>query len=229
MAANSMVLDHTGGLFGRDPATLSSSDQILLAALECFVERGYHGTTIRQVATRAGVSVPGLYHHFPSKLTLLERLIDGTMDDLIEQTESALEGAGDDPVDRFNAVVVAHVQFHCARPEESFVGNTELRSLSAHARRRIIGKRDRQQRIFDAVVDGGVRDGVFHVSEPLEASRAIVSMCTAVANWFRRTGPMTADEIVDTYRDLALNTVGFTTRRGAPVTRRRARRPRSAS
>jgi AcrR family transcriptional regulator len=204
-----MKLHHAGGLIGRDPATLTSQEQILLAALQCFVERGYHGTTIRQIATRAGVSVPGLYHHFGSKLDLLEQLIDDTMDDLIEQTDAALGAAGEDPVDRFTAVIVAHVGFHCDRPEESFVGNTELRSLSPPARRRIIGKRDRQQRLFDLVVENGVSAGAFTTGAPLEASRAIVTMCTAVANWYRRGGPLTAEEIVGTYRDLALNTVGF--------------------
>jgi len=209
MSGDGMKLHHAGGLISRDRATLSSQELILLAALQCFVERGYHGTTIRQVANRAQVSVPGLYHHFGSKLELLEKLIGDTMDDLIEQTEEALDAAGEDPVERFRAVVVAHVSYHCDRPEESFVGNTELRSLSPRGQRRIIGKRDRQQRIFDGVVEDGVSAGIFPVAEPLEASRAIVTMCTAVASWYRRTGPMAAQQIVDTYRDLALNMVGY--------------------
>src|SRR4051794_1925062 len=113
-----MALHHESGLIGRDPDSLSSDEVILLAALRCFVQKGYHGTTIREVATRAGVSVPGLYHHFPSKLALLERLIDDTMDDLIELTERALAGAARNPPARLDAVVVAHVRFHCERPEE---------------------------------------------------------------------------------------------------------------
>src|SRR5256885_294395 len=83
-----------------------------------------------------------------------------------------------------------------------------LRRVSRGARRGIIGKRDRQQRIFDEVVEDGGRAGAFAIAEPLEASRAIVTMCTAVASWYRRTGPMSAEQIVDTYRDLALNIVG---------------------
>ena len=202
-------MHHKSGLLSSDRTTLSSQEQILLAALECFVERGYHGTTIREVATRAGVSVPGLYHHFGSKMELLERLIDDTMDDLIEQTEQAVEASPDNPVDRFTAVVVAHVRFHCERPEESFVGNTELRSLTPLARKRMVSKRDRQQRIFDRAVEDGVQVGVFTTPAPREASRAVVTMCTTVASWYRRTGPLSADEIVSTYRDLALNTIGF--------------------
>jgi AcrR family transcriptional regulator len=191
-------------------APVSPSEELILkGALHCFVQKGYHGTSIREVAERAGMSVPGLYHHFPRKAALLERLIDDTMDDLIDSTEQALAAAGTDPVDRLDAVVVAHVRFHTERPEESFVGNSELRSLSPAALKRVVGKRDRQQRMFDEAVQAGVDAGAFGVEWPREASRAIVTMCTAVATWFRRGGPLTAEQIVEIYRQLARNAVGY--------------------
>jgi AcrR family transcriptional regulator len=204
-----MRLHHVGGLYGRPRQELTGQDRALLAALECFVERGYHGTTIRQVATRTGVSVPGLYHYFPSKLALLERLIDDTMDDLIAITEAALKAADAEPVARFTAVVEAHIRFHCERPEESFVGNSELRSLSAPALRRTLAKRDRQQHMFDEQVEQGVAAGEFHVRDPGLASRGIVTMCTAVAGWYQRSGPLAPEQIVEAYRDLSLSMLGY--------------------
>jgi AcrR family transcriptional regulator len=208
-----MAFRHSGGLIARDPATLPSDEQILRAAIECFVQKGYHGTTIRDVATRAGLSVPGLYHHVPSKMALLERLVDDTMDDLVEHTWIALEEAPPDPVERFSAVVVAHVRYHCDRPEESFVVNSELRSLSADSLRRVVSKRDRQQGFFEQVVVDGVEAGVFDSDHPHDVALAIVTMCTSVATWYHRDGPMQAEEIVRIYRDLALRTTGF---RGQP-------------
>jgi AcrR family transcriptional regulator len=204
-----MRLRHEGGLLARDPESLSSEEQMLLAALACFVEKGFHGTTVRSIAARGGLSVPGLYHHFPSKTALLERVIDDTMDDLISLTEAALAAAGSGVIERFDAVVTAHVRFHCERPEESFIGNSELRSLSPAARERTIGKRDRQQHIFDTVVAEGVAAGVFDIEPHREASRAIVTMCTAVATWYRRGGPRPAQELVEIYRQLARNIVGY--------------------
>jgi AcrR family transcriptional regulator len=194
-------------LVHRDPKSLSSEERILLAGVRCFVEKGYHGTSIRSVAARAGCSVPGLYHHFASKSLLLERLIDRVMDDLIAETEGALEASGDDLLARFDAVVAAHVRFHCERIEESFIGNSELRSLSRSARKRIVGKRDRQQRIFDLVIEGGVDAGLFHLQWPRESSRALVTMCTSVATWFRRDGSWSSDQVVELYRTLARNLV----------------------
>jgi AcrR family transcriptional regulator len=45
---------------------------ILQAAHDLFVEQGYHGTSMRQVASRAGVALGGLYNHFPSKEAVFE-------------------------------------------------------------------------------------------------------------------------------------------------------------
>src|SRR3954469_10186928 len=51
-------------------ATTNPTDKaeaILDAALELFVERGYHGTAVPAIAERAGVAAGTIYHHFASK------------------------------------------------------------------------------------------------------------------------------------------------------------------
>ncbi len=45
--------------------------KLLRAAAECFADHGYHKTTIRQIASRAGVTLGALYHHFKDKRALL--------------------------------------------------------------------------------------------------------------------------------------------------------------
>jgi AcrR family transcriptional regulator len=186
----------------------TSQRQILDAAVAAFAEKGFHGSTIRDIALRAGVSVPGLYHHFLSKGQLLERVMDDTMDALIETTERAVAESDDRPVERLQAIVAAHVRFHIEFQRESFVGNTELRSLTSPGRERIIRKRDRQRALFATAVNDGLQSGVFSVVYPVEATRGLVTMCTAVANWYRRDRPLTPDEIVKRYCALALLMVG---------------------
>ncbi len=48
----------------------------LEAALELFSQQGFRGSTMRQIADAAGLSVGNLYHHFPSKEAIFERLLD---------------------------------------------------------------------------------------------------------------------------------------------------------
>ncbi len=45
--------------------------KLLRAAAECFADQGYHKTTIREIASRAGVTLGALYHHFRDKRALL--------------------------------------------------------------------------------------------------------------------------------------------------------------
>lgn len=190
------------------PADLSVEDMILRSALACFVEKGFHGTSIRVIATAAGLSIAGLYHYYSSKSALLDRLVLNTMDDLLTLTQQALDMAPSSPMARFDAVVSAHVRFHCERAEESFVGNSELRSLAPDSLQQTIDRRDRQQRIFDEVILAGVASGHFRSGNPVMASRALVTMCTAVASWYRGTGPASPDQIVVEYLALARSLLG---------------------
>lgn len=196
-------------LVGRSAAALSIREQILLAALQCFLEKGYHGTSVRDIATRSDLSVPGLYHHFSSKMALLEELMNDTMDDLVADVAGALDRARPDPVTRFEAVVESHVRFHCERQEESFLGNSELRSLPHEARERLVEKRDEVQRFFELPINEGIEAGIFEVKRPHETARALASMCVAVASWYHPGGELSPDDVVAIYRDLGLQLVGF--------------------
>ena len=203
------------GLVARSAATLSIREQILLAALQCFLEKGYHGTSVRDIATRAEISVPGLYHHFSSKMALLEELMNSTMDDLVADVRGALDRARPDPVTRFEAVVEAHVRFHCERQEESFLGNSELRSLPHDERERLVTKRDEVQHLFEIPIKEGIKAGIFDVERPHETTRALASMCVAVASWYHPGGGLSPDDVVAVYRDLGLRLVGFRNSSGA--------------
>ncbi|WP_062464114.1 TetR/AcrR family transcriptional regulator [Demequina soli] len=57
-------------------ASAERREAILDAAVEAFAERGFNGTSIRDVAGRAGLSHTGVLHHFPDKTALLEAVLD---------------------------------------------------------------------------------------------------------------------------------------------------------
>ena len=64
----------------RAEATEERRQQILQAAVAAFAEHGYHGTSLRDIAARAGLSHTGLLHHFPDKPGLLEAVLDARVD-----------------------------------------------------------------------------------------------------------------------------------------------------
>ncbi|MFY2790664.1 TetR/AcrR family transcriptional regulator [Rhodococcus sp. MALMAid1271] len=180
----------------------------LASALTMFVEQGYHGTSVRQIAAGAGLSVPGLYHHFPSKQALLVGIMDASMDELLERSRAAEAQAGSSPLDRFDAVVESLLLFHIHRRDAAFVCSTEIRSLDPANRDAYIAKRDDEQRLLDAIVADGVQSGLFESAHPRDSSRAVTTMCVGVAGWYRPDGPLTPSELVAVYLDLARRTVG---------------------
>jgi len=59
---------------GRPPERPDRRESILDAALACFVERGFYGTAIPQIAERADISTGTIYHYFESKEALVNAL-----------------------------------------------------------------------------------------------------------------------------------------------------------
>ena len=84
--------------------------QLLGAAQEVFVDRGYHATLMDDIAERAGVSKPVLYQHFPGKLELYVALLDEHVCELVSKVRTALETTTDN-AQRVRASVTAYFDF----------------------------------------------------------------------------------------------------------------------
>lgn len=69
-----------------DPRS-SRSDEILDGAAELFAEYGYHGSSLRHISRRVGISHPGMLHHFASK----DALLGGVIDRLKAHAQAALD------------------------------------------------------------------------------------------------------------------------------------------
>ena len=163
-------------------------DAPLRGALSSLLWFGEHGATMRAIAERAKLSVPGLYHYYASKQEMLVALLEITMTDLRSRTEAA-QDEGRDPVERFTLIVECLALYHTHRRELAFVGATEMRSLEPQARDHVASVRRGEQHLVDVEVEAGAKSGAFRTEQPHEAARAVVTMCTALAQWFRHDGP----------------------------------------
>ena len=190
-------------------ASHSTNPQILAGALEAFAEHGYHGTSIRTIARAAGLSVPGVYHHYPSKQAILADLIEVAIHSLTDRSLAAL-GRTESTSSRFDALVEAMIRFHMEHRAEAFVASSELRSLEPVARDRAVSLRDRQQGLLLEVIQDGCDEGVFATPFPRDTARAISTLCVGVAAWYRPTGELSPGDLVERQLVLARRLVGLT-------------------
>ena len=97
----------------RDKARLPRDErrsQLLSAALEVFTVAGYHSAAMDEIADRASVSKPVLYHHFPSKLDLYLAVLDVHIDSLVFELQKAISSTPDNG-NRVKSTVDAYFNF----------------------------------------------------------------------------------------------------------------------
>ncbi len=84
------------GLQTKPPSRIQQENRraILDAALDAFSTHGFRGTTLDQIAEKAGLSKPNLLYYFPSKEAIHTELLSGLLDTWLDPLR-ALDPAGD--------------------------------------------------------------------------------------------------------------------------------------
>ncbi|MGV9339978.1 TetR/AcrR family transcriptional regulator [Streptomyces sp. NPDC003688] len=180
---------------------------ILAAALEEFREHGYHGTSVRDVARRAGVSLPMIYYRFDNKQGLLVALLEGAMGEVLRRARAADAEAKGRVLDRF-AHVVECIVLHMTHRAATAGLDAELRYLEPENRKQYAALRKELEELLLEIVEEGVTQGLFEVDSAPDTTRALLGMCQAVTGWYRADGSLPPEEIADRYVGISLRTVG---------------------
>ncbi|MGW7199769.1 TetR/AcrR family transcriptional regulator [Streptomyces chryseus] len=186
--------------------TPEAARKLLVAAVEAFAERGYHATTTRDIAGRAGMSPAALYIHYKTKEELLHRISRIGHDKALEILQAAAEGPGT-AAERLDGAVRSFVRWHAERHTTARVVQYELDALSDEHRAEIIELRRRSDAAVRRILNDGVKAGEFDVPDVPGTTLAVLSLCIDVARWFNAQGRRTPDEVGALYADLVLRMV----------------------
>jgi AcrR family transcriptional regulator len=180
-----------------------TEERILEAATLLFYEKGYHGTSMREVAAAVGIKAASLYNHFPGKEDLLFRIAYGTMAELLEGGLAAI-APYETARERLRALVVWHVVYHAERRFEARVADEQLHALGPERRSEAVRIRDEYTGLFKDILRAGRADDGWTVPSTSVVTFGIGGMCTFVDTWYREDGPLSAAEIAEMYADLVL-------------------------
>jgi len=128
---------------GRKPRTRNQkridvrSFQIGKAALELFESKGYHDTTISDIANRAGVSVGTIYCYAPDKEGVLNMVLTDILDAYAREVPRALEGITE-PLLALRAAIRAYCEVVARRHRAGLLGYQEGRSLKLAHRKQMM-------------------------------------------------------------------------------------------
>jgi AcrR family transcriptional regulator len=184
-----------------------SSRRLLEAAVEAFAAQGYHATTTRDIATRAGMSPAALYVHYPSKASLLGRISRVGHEAALALVRGSLEQDGD-PLDRLQAVVRRFTAWHAEHHRVARIVQYELGSLPDSDRAVALQQRREIESLLVAEITRGMDEGLLEVTAPRPVARAILSLGVDVARWYDPAGKDSPAAIGALYADLAARMLG---------------------
>ncbi|MCX4450005.1 TetR/AcrR family transcriptional regulator [Streptomyces sp. NPDC087866] len=187
--------------------TPEAARRLLVAAVDAFAERGYHATTTRDIAGRAGMSPAALYIHYKTKEELLHRISRIGHDRALALLESAADSDGT-AAERLASAVRSFVRWHAERHTTARVVQYELDALGEEHRTEIIALRRRTDAVVRRIIGEGVASGEFDVPDVPGTTLAVLSLCIDVARWFNAQGSRTPDEVGELYAGLVLRMVG---------------------
>ena len=182
---------------------------ILRTSARVFAQKGYHPTTMRDIARETKVSLAGLYYYCKSKEELLFLIQDNCFGRVLARLEERLGGTND-PVERFRLVVDNHLSFFAANMAEMKVLSHEAESLAGEMRERVAGRKQqytrRVRRILSEVQGArAAGDGARPKVDLTVATYALFGMMNWIYNWYDPRGHLTVSQLVEQFTRLFLS------------------------
>ena len=216
----------------RGPRNAERHQAVYAAALRLFREKGYHATSMQDIAGVVGLYKGSLYHYIGGKEELLVQVFERGMGALLEEVERIAANSAVGPTAQLREIIRAHVQAVATNLDALTVYLHEWRALGGESLARVRAQRERYVELVNAVIERGFLLGEFRAQDARIATLGVLGMCNWLCQWYRPGGRLSPSEIGDRFADLVLDGLRATTTAATTTTTTtfssrpgRARRP----
>mgnify|MGYP000420280142 FL=1 len=168
---------------------------VLQAAAELFNERGFHATSLDDIAARLNVSKPTLYYYVKNKDEILLQCVSQGLEMTLEGIEASRQ-AGGNAVDQLRACM----QVYAGIVTQPFgmclirVGDEEVPEPSRTELRRMKSEIDHA---FRRLVAQGVEEGSLAPCDPKMSAFVIAGALSWIGRWYHSGGEYTAAQVAE--------------------------------
>lgn len=172
-------------------------DEVTRVAARLFAAKGYHDTSVDEIAKEIGVSKPAIYYYFPSKGHILRAIIDKMIeasDNVINMGQSNLP-----PREKLEQILREMIQFSTERKEMSLIGFEQANILPQKSRYTLRRRQKAIKRVVEQTLREGVEQGCFKIDNISMYTFALLAAVNWCYRWYSPEGILTPDEIADQY------------------------------
>jgi TetR/AcrR family transcriptional regulator, cholesterol catabolism regulator len=174
---------------------------IVKAAGRLFREKGYEGTSVRDLADAVGLQSGSLFFHFRSKEEILLSLLEGGLRRAVAILDRHLAAAVS-PREKLSAILHGHLQAILDEERDAFyVVLRDWRTLSPYSRKKVIALRDEYENRIALSLNELAHSGLIPGNTRLFRLFLLGALNWTV-QWYRPDGDLTIGELADSFLEL---------------------------
>ena len=187
-------------------ATATRRDQLLAIAAGLFAEKGFKNTTVRDIADASGILSGSLYHHFDSKESMVDEILQTFQADLFASYDEVLASADDPRTKIERAVRLSFAAIDQHRHEVAIFQN-DADHLGNFPRFAYLAERNAQSRnVWMTLLTEGVETGALRRDLDVTLTYRFIRDTVWVAvRWYRPGGGLSHEAIADQYLTILLD------------------------
>jgi AcrR family transcriptional regulator len=189
------------------PATGTRRDELLKIAARLFAERGFRNTTVRDIADAAGILSGSLYHHFDSKESMVDEILQTFQEELFAGYDEILNSHR--PVrEKIEAAVRLSFEAIDTHHHEVAIFQNEADWLVGLGERfaYLTDRHAQSRQVWLTLLTEGIESGALKADIDLElAYRFIRDTVWVAVRWYRPDGELSAETVADQYLSILLD------------------------
>ncbi len=182
----------------------NKDERIFAEAVRIFGEKGYHATSMQNIADAVGLQKGSLYHYISSKEELLFKIFERSTGALTKELE-AIIASDDSPKNKLHRAIQAHLTALCEHLDIYTVYLSERRVLSGRTHARVRAEGERHARLLEQIIQQGIASKDLRTVDSKMTAHAILGMCNWLYQWYSPTGRLTPHAIAEIFSDLVVD------------------------
>ena len=183
------------------PRNLQKTEEIYRVIARLFACRGYHSTSMREIARELGMNQSSLYHYFRSKQDILFTLMNDAMDDVLAILEE-ISSTDPLPEDRLNRVLAFYTQYYAGDQERLILLINEMNSLNEEYRSILMGKQRQYVQLIKSILEELASQDKIKQIDPAIATFAFFGMVHYTIKWYHKDGPVSLDQLANAFVEI---------------------------
>lgn len=179
-------------------------EEIVHTAAQIFRQKGYHATSMQDIAEAVHLRKASLYHHISSKQELLLAILDEALDVLIADIQQVVDSEAP-PEQKLRQAIHKYIERITTNADLAAVLLLEHRNLNPESSRKHITRRDRFEQLWRRIIREGVESGTFRPTDEVVVTFALMGVQNWLVTWYQEGGRLQSEQLADQFTALFLH------------------------